>query len=727
MKKLSSLLFISAFCVMLVSLIGCSGGNSKGGNFPKSSSSKQMTAFGFTIPASTGIINETAKTIAIKVPYKTDVTKLVAVFTTTGVKTTVGGVEQASGTTENKFTDSVLYSVIAEDGSKAEYTVTVTVAQSDEKDITGFTIDKQLSSTISGKDITVVMPYGTDKKSLTPAITHTGASISPTSADSQNFTGSVNYTVTAADGSKKDYTVTVQILLSSEKEITKFTILGIDAIINGTDITLTVPYGSDVKTLVPTIIYKGKSISPESDIVHDFTSSVKYTVTAEDDSPNEYTVTVTVGHQSWAKNFGGTAGDIGNSVCLDSDGNVYVAGMFSGTANLGDVTLSSAGGSTDSFLIKYSPDGTCLWAKAIGSSNVDWGKAVCVDSKNNVYVTGYFAGSVDFGKGYVSSTGGSTDAFLVKYASDGTCLWSNTIGDIGEENGNAVCVDSSNNVYITGYFTNQINFGSGAVTCNGKADIFIAKYLPDGALVWSKTIGGSDATHSDIGTSLCAGPLNILYVSGIFCGSADFGGGTVTGSDKAYSFFIVKYLSDGTFQWIKTSGTNSSAYASSVCTDAEGSVYATGDYLGRIDFGNGNIIRRMDSHAYIVKYASNGTFQWVNVFDGVDSGSTGFDLCIGQSGNIYLTGNFLGTVNIGGNNEIISENSWDIFIIKYSPDGEYQQGRTIGGNDGGDWGYSICSDMSDNVYITGSFQQTIDFGFGNITSNGADDFFIIKN
>jgi len=278
---------------MLVSSIGCSGGGSKSGNFPANSSSKQMTAFGFDEPASTGVIDETAKTIAIKVPYKTDITKLVAVFTTTGAKTTVGGAEQISETTENNFTGSVIYAVYAQDGSKAEYTVTVTVAQSDEKDITGFTIDKQLNSTISGKDITVVMPYGTDKKSLTPTITHTGASISPASGYSQDFTGSVNYTVTAADGSKKEYTVTVTVLLSSEKEITKFTILGVDGTINGTDITLSAPSGSDVTTLVPTIIYEGKSISPESGVSQDFTESVKYTVTAADDSKKEYTVTVT--------------------------------------------------------------------------------------------------------------------------------------------------------------------------------------------------------------------------------------------------------------------------------------------------------------------------------------------------------------------------------------------------------------------------------------------------
>ena len=96
------------------------------------SSAKAITAFSFTIPAATGTINETAKTIAVTVPYGTNVTALVATFAYTGAKVTVGSTVQISGTTPNDFTNPVSYVLTAADGSTSTYIVTVTVAMSSE-------------------------------------------------------------------------------------------------------------------------------------------------------------------------------------------------------------------------------------------------------------------------------------------------------------------------------------------------------------------------------------------------------------------------------------------------------------------------------------------------------------------------------------------------------------------------------------------------------------------
>jgi hypothetical protein len=89
---------------------------------------KAITAFRFASPAATGTINENAKTIAVTVPYGTNVTALVATFTTTGSSVKVGSTVQVSGTTANNFTSPVIYTVTAADGSTVSYVVTVTVA-----------------------------------------------------------------------------------------------------------------------------------------------------------------------------------------------------------------------------------------------------------------------------------------------------------------------------------------------------------------------------------------------------------------------------------------------------------------------------------------------------------------------------------------------------------------------------------------------------------------------
>jgi hypothetical protein len=239
----------------------------------------------FTIDGIDGVIAGTA--IALVLPFGTDPTNLTPQITHTGAS-----ISPASGVAQN-FSAPVAYTVTAADSSTKTYTVTVSVALSDEKDITQFTIDG-VDGTISGTSITLTLPFGTSLASLVPTIAHTGASISPASGVAQSFVAPVAYTVTAADNSTKTYTVTVSVALSDEKDITQFTIDGVDGVISGTSIALTLPFGTDVTNLTPSITHTGASISPASGVAQSFAAPVAYTVTAADSSTKTYTVTVSV-------------------------------------------------------------------------------------------------------------------------------------------------------------------------------------------------------------------------------------------------------------------------------------------------------------------------------------------------------------------------------------------------------------------------------------------------
>ena len=168
--------------------------------------------------------------ITLTVPYNTPVAGLVATFDTTGNSVTVDGVAQVSGVTPNNFTNPVHYLVTAADNSTKDYTVTVTVALNDAKDITAFTFSSQIGATVINEaalpnpTISITVPYSVDVlASLTPTIVYTGVSVNPASGVAQNFTNSVPYTVTAEDGSTKVYTVTLN-PPSSAKTITAFTL-----------------------------------------------------------------------------------------------------------------------------------------------------------------------------------------------------------------------------------------------------------------------------------------------------------------------------------------------------------------------------------------------------------------------------------------------------------------------------------------------------------------------
>jgi hypothetical protein len=231
--------------------------------------------------------------VSLVLPYGTDPSSLVATFNTTGRSVITGGAIQKSGVTANNFSSQRIYTVEACDGSTQNYTVNITIALNSAKDITAFSM-LNIPGTIGANTITLTLPYGTDKRYLTPTITHTGAGISPASGVQTDFTNPVEYTVTAANGTTKIYTVTVTVALNDSKDITKFTILGIDGNIESDSITLTVPYGTDKRYLEPNITHTGESVSPPSGASTDFTNPVVYTVTAADGSTKEYTVTITV-------------------------------------------------------------------------------------------------------------------------------------------------------------------------------------------------------------------------------------------------------------------------------------------------------------------------------------------------------------------------------------------------------------------------------------------------
>jgi hypothetical protein len=218
MKK--NIVWAIVYIMLIFALLACDTGK----NSPiASSSSKAITAYSFSNPAAIGNINinesdinESDKTISITVPYGTDISGLIATFTSTGASVMVDGTVQVSGITANDFTNPVIYTVTAGDGSTTQYTVTLTAALNSAKSLTSFTI-LGIPGTIteSAKTITLSVPYGTDMTGLIATFTSTGASVmvdgtvQVSGITTNDFTNPVIYTVTAADSSTTHYTVTV--------------------------------------------------------------------------------------------------------------------------------------------------------------------------------------------------------------------------------------------------------------------------------------------------------------------------------------------------------------------------------------------------------------------------------------------------------------------------------------------------------------------------------------
>ncbi|MGC8928898.1 MAG: SBBP repeat-containing protein, partial [Myxococcota bacterium] len=201
------------------------------------------------------------------------------------------------------------------------------------------------------------------------------------------------------------------------------------------------------------------------------------------------------GNHLWSKRFGGSSGDVGYSVSVDKNGNVYITGYFnSSSIDFGGGALTNAGGNCgnypcdDIFLAKFDTNGNHLWSKRFGGNNGEDGSSVSVDSNGNVYITGWFhSSSIDFGGGALTNAG-DADIFLAKFDTNGNHLWSKRFGGSDGDGGSSVSVDKNGNVYITGgFWSSSIDFGGGALT-NANAgidDIFLAKFDSNGNYLWS--------------------------------------------------------------------------------------------------------------------------------------------------------------------------------------------------------------------------------------------------
>lgn len=319
--------FSKTWLLMLLLVAFASGCGGEGSRRTVQNSDTTVTAY--SLDGATGIIDDTARTIEVTVPFDTDVSALVATFATAGGSVTVDGLLQTSGTTANDFAAPVAYEVTATDGSTAGYIVTVSVAARTGSDVTSFTV-AGVAGTVdeSAKTVTVILPNGTDLTSLVATFTTTGASVAVAGAvqtsgtTAKNFSEPLTYTVIAADGSKTTYTVIVTAASSSAKEINAFALVGVVGTINETANTIAVnlPSGTNVTGLVATFASSGASVKVGTALqtsgttANNFPVPVIYTVTAADGTAATYTVTVTLAasaaREITAFSLGGVVGTI---------------------------------------------------------------------------------------------------------------------------------------------------------------------------------------------------------------------------------------------------------------------------------------------------------------------------------------------------------------------------------------------------------------------------------
>lgn len=255
-----------------------------------------IVTFSVTDQSGETVINSASHTITVEMPFGTDLSNLSPTFTISEY----AEVSPGSGEAQNFSNGAVSYTVTAEFGNTQEWQVNVVEgAASTETDILTFALDQQTGAAVintTAHTVAIEVAYGTDVSGLSPTITLSeGASISPQGA--QDFSEVFNYTVTAEDSETSQvWTVNVAIAPSNETDILTFVLdeqTGAATIdMENHTVDIEVANGTDLSSLQPTItVSDGATISPTG--TQDFTSSVTYTVTAEDElTTQQWEVTI---------------------------------------------------------------------------------------------------------------------------------------------------------------------------------------------------------------------------------------------------------------------------------------------------------------------------------------------------------------------------------------------------------------------------------------------------
>ncbi|MFH0732787.1 MAG: SBBP repeat-containing protein [Candidatus Omnitrophota bacterium] len=435
--------------------------------------------------------------------------------------------------------------------------------------------------------------------------------------------------------------------------------------------------------------------------------------------------------------IGGSGNDYGRGIAIDAAGNAYVTG-YTGSTNFPTLNPYQAnnGGGYDVFVTKFNSTGTALtYSTFIGGSGDDYGYGIVIDSPGgNAYITGYTA---DAATDYPTTVGaydrthnGGNDVFVTKLNSTGTALtYSTLLGGGNGDYGFAMRVDSSGNIYITGYTSSSdypTTAGAYDQTHNNFHDAFVTKLNATGtAIIYSTFIGGS---YTDRGRGIAIDSSGNAYITGDTF-SDDFP--TTSGAydptvNGWIDVFVTKLNSTGTAlvysTYIGGSGGTDRGYA--IAVDTSGCAYITGYGTGGYPTTAGayDTVYNGSVDAFITKLNAAGSALTYSTYLGGSGQDYGLAIAVDSSGCAYITGRTADAATdypiTGGAYDQWQNGNVDAFVTKINSTGTTLVYSTFLGGGGDDYGYAIAIDSSGNAYITG---YTADAGIDYPTTGGAYD------
>jgi len=368
----------------------------------------------------------------------------------------------------------------------------------------------------------------------------------------------------------------------------------------------------------------------------------------------------------------------------DAAGFIYVLGSFYGTIDMDpseeDLVFNSKGES-DVFIGKFDPNGHLVWAREIGNEKYNFCNAFMMDDLGNLFISSNFSRTLDCDpdEGIVNLTSFNDryDFFLLKLNADGQFVWVKHFKGESYENAISIDMDSNGNIYLAGYFYQNIDLDPGIESSmfysQGEDDAFICKLDSNGDLIWANSMGGDG---DDNAGHLTLDSFGNFYISGSYDNSIDLDPGLnefeIGGS--VYSGYIAKYSQDGDFIWARNIASAPSAYIYDMKIDPQGNIMATGYFRGDRDFDPSDeeyVLNNASSmeDIFVLRLNESGQLIWAKAFVGIGQ-DYGHSIAIDDEGNIFTAGGFGNSVDFDpgeGIKKLIVKGYWDGFVQKLKP------------------------------------------------------------
>lgn len=372
------------------------------------------------------------------------------------------------------------------------------------------------------------------------------------------------------------------------------------------------------------------------------------------------------------------------------------------------------------------------WINKAGGLTNDEALDVAHDANGNYYVTGYFTNSCNFNSITVNGYGFS-DIFIAKYNSLGVVQWVKKAGGTGPDRGYSIKCDATGNVYVTGYYTGNVTFDASALSAvSGSQDVFIAKYDTNGNLLWVSSVGGS---LGDTGYGITVDNSDNVIVTGQYKGTAQFGASTLISMNDpntnlpAYDIFVVKLDVNGNVLWVQNGAAKYDDRGMDLEVDDADNIFVVGQFSDTITFDNTYNNYVMNA-GFLLKIDAAGNELWMKKMSAVQTLLYSVD--VDQQNNVFITGDFKGTLGIQGTPMTYVNATYDnkILVAKFDNNGNVIWAEADA-SDNDVTAKSIDLDANGDAYISGLFKCRFNeysdlYGTGIFYSVGYRDVFITK-